>query len=237
MKLFKKSTAIILMICMVVSTCFLTACSSDKDKDNKSDSSKKENSSAADTSKSDSSKEDSSKEDSSEAEKPAPTNPNISAKWDSNQFSIDGKIFTLPCKLTDLEAAGYKLSSDKDKSIQPKNIVFGVNLKDTNGHVISGRYYNSTDKAIPLSECTLVNLSISSNITANSTFNMVLPGNITLQSTKDDVIKAYGNPTKITDKEGSSFILLEYQKSNADKLEIHFSSKTGKMTEYYRRTM
>ena len=232
MKLFKKSTAIMLMICMVVSTCFLTACSSDKDKDDKSDSSKKENSSVADTSKSDSSKE-----DSSEAEKPAPTNPNISAKWDSNQFSIDGKIFTLPCKLSDLDAAGFKLTSNKDKSIQPKNIVFGVDLKDTNGHVISGRYYNSTDKAIPLSECTLVNLSISSNITANSTFNVVLPGNITLQSTKDDVIKAYGNPTKITDTEGSSFILLEYQKSNADKLEIHFSSKTGKMTEYYRKAM
>ena len=240
MKLFKKSTAIILMICMVVSTCFLTACSSDKDKDNKSDSSKKENSSAADTSKSDSSKEDSSKEDSSkedssEAEKPAPvTDAKLGSKWDSKQFSIDGKVFTLPCKLSDLKAIGFEPTSNGDFIINPKQGAYGTSLKNAKDVRITGTYYNFSDKALPLTDCSLADLSVDTYTSANKTFNIIFPGNITLNSTKDDVIKAYGTPTKMTDEKDSSLIFINYENSNHDKLEIQISRKTGTIRSYYR---
>jgi hypothetical protein len=116
-------------------------------------------------------------------------NPTI----DSLMFSLDGVIYTFPILFSDLEANGWVLHDSDDSfansTLEPGDAVPLKLITDT--QTVGVEFTNLSDKTLLVRE---------SHITAIAAFfgvynaKIVLPGNIMIGSSFDDVLSTYGTP-------------------------------------------
>lgn len=222
----KKSIAILLLVATMLTTSVLFCSCGDKEdsKPSKSDSSQKGDSSVK--SSDDSSQEDSSAvttEDSEEPtdsqSEPSAPSPDLSKDWKSYQFQLDGKVFKLPVKLSELKALGYDLTEKGAFDVAPNSEVLAVSVKNSKGNRIAGTFKNLSDKICDVSECYLYEFAVS-NWSFNEGIDVVLPGGINFNSTKDDVIKAYGKPSKEVKKDDREILTYTIDKKNQLEIDI-----------------
>lgn len=115
---------------------------------------------------------------------------------------INGVSYSFPMRGSELYKNGIgfpEAYSDKffEEMIEPKKRTgFWTNadLVDGNNNTMEfGYVYNDSDKKKSINDCYIMDLEVSADSITDKDF-IVFPGNITFNSTYDDVISAYGGP-------------------------------------------
>ena len=155
-------------------------------------------------------------------------------------IKIDGKKYTFENKLEDLAESGYKVNSRVENQTVPAGkymIMIGGgylnnNDNDTN---ISITPYNDGKDDVTFPEAKLGKVTVSSvtNVKTQPIYeSMEFFGGIHLGSTREDLIKAFGEPTdthEYDNYKGGKYEKIEYQAKTWK--EFEFKVEDGKVTE------
>lgn len=115
--------------------------------------------------------------------------------WESLELNVSGKTVTLPCKVSELEAAGLKVDAEEvpaDKMVKPGETEFPM-LKDKNGNQVGVYCENTGDKDAKVSDCTLTGFYITSR-DGEGIVDIALPGDVRLGMTEAELLEKYGEP-------------------------------------------
>ena len=155
-------------------------------------------------------------------------------------IKIDGKKYTFESKLEDLAESGYKVNSRVENETVPAGkymIMIGGgylnnNDNDTN---ISITPYNDGKDDVTFPEAKLGKVTVSSvtNVKTQPIYEaMEFFGGIHLGSTREDLVKAFGEPTDTNEYDnykGGKYEKIEYEAQTWKKFE--FKVEEGKVTE------
>jgi len=121
------------------------------------------------------------------------------ATLDSLMFSLDGVIYTLPVHFSELEAngwtpydtnprsgGGYRFTTD---TLEPGDFVCWELIFDSQNVVVS--FTNFSEEVLPVSKGDITFVGVIYDV---YNAQLILPGNIMIGSTYEDVIAAYGEP-------------------------------------------
>lgn len=117
------------------------------------------------------------------------------SSWESLELNVSGKTVTLPCKVSELEAAGLKVDAEEvpaDKMVKPDETEFPM-LKDKNGNQVGVYCENTGDTDAKVSDCTLIGFYITSR-DGEGIVDIALPGDVRLGMTEAEVLEKYGEP-------------------------------------------
>jgi hypothetical protein len=115
--------------------------------------------------------------------------PTLSGNWEDMQFMLDGVVFQLPMKLSDLEAAGWvvDLEGNEDYMLDANTKLieyFSVKHPDYPGNFLETltfyvMFWNPTDEARPLKECEInqVEIDLLSPMKKGNAYPEVVVGN------------------------------------------------------------
>jgi hypothetical protein len=130
----------------------------------------------------------------------------------SGTFKLDGRAYKLPMKVSKLEQNGWICTDDAlEQTVSPFDLSEPVELMNDYGHYIVVLLMNASTQDQKAKNCNV-------SIVAFSPFDAVtgtefyLPKGITLVSSYDDVIEAYGKPSSV--EEDDELLTLNYE-SNA----------------------
>jgi len=109
-------------------------------------------------------------------------------------FSLDGVIYTLPVHFSELEANGWRPYDPNNRFatdiLEPDDFVtWELIAGDQN---VGVTFTNLSEEVLPISESYITVVSVFFEM---HSAQLVLPGNIMLGSTYEDVIAAYGEPS------------------------------------------
>lgn len=154
----------------------------------------------------------------------------LSDDLDSRMFSLDGIIYTLPVSFTELEGNGWS-PYDPDS-------LFASNILEPGDSAYWGLvnviqdilvvFKNLSEEVLPISECYIISVIVLVREGNPVQFNaeLVLPGNIMIGSTLEDVIAAYGDTaTWVANFEETSTFRITY---TTDYLSLNVSLDTEK---------
>ena len=147
----------------------------------------------------------------------------------------DGDEFRLPVKYSEMEKMGWKLKVQEEDptTLNPGEELYSQLWKKDNITLYTV-LYNPADVAAPLNECQVIEIMVSENESIdlfteyNGTF--MLPGGIRLfASAKDDIIKAYGEPSYYY--ESDIYYHLRYFTGSDRYTDLYVSKETGKLNK------
>lgn len=150
----------------------------------------------------------------------------------SGNITLNGKMITLPIDVKELTKMKFSFTDffSKDQELENGYYVDGISMdgnkmdKDTR---ISVTIYNTSGSSVPLEDAKIGEIVIEKNSDSYKN-TAVLPKGITLQSSYDDVIKAYGMPQANNMNDGNSITYVAA--GNVDncgrQLEIAFDNNT-----------
>lgn len=163
-----------------------------------------------------------------ETEKAAPASD---TGWQTYEVLFNNTKITLPCDFAELKALGYTLDEDTDPEyiVNKGEYEYGY-LADKNGALISVDFLNTTDGPLPIPECKVASIGSDDWFLEGSKMSIVYPGGITLGSTKEEVLSAYGNPQDAY--EGDSITSMYYYNSDSYRngMDITIDNETGKVS-------
>jgi len=130
---------------------------------------------------------------------------------------LDGDAITLPMPFEDFLSRGWELfSRSAETTLEPEQYAKRLLTKDNN--IIGVSVANTLDQASTVQLSSVYGISLTSELTGI----FELPLGITLNvSTKEDVIEAYGEPTKI-----SSDSIISYSEEDY-KVDFYFDKDSG----------
>ena len=131
-------------------------------------------------------------EDTDDAGAEKPEGPSA---WESLELNVSGKTVTLPCKVSELEAAGLKVDAEEvpaDKMVKPGETEFPM-LKDKNGNQVGVYCENTGDADAKVTDCTLTGFYITSR-DGEGIVDIALPGDVRLGTTEAELLEKYGEP-------------------------------------------
>jgi predicted small lipoprotein YifL len=126
-------------------------------------------------------------------------------------FSINGTVLQLPCTIKDLEDLGFIMDEDMADNILNDGYTSSSNMFHGKCY-INVSIYNSTDKALPYKDCPVDDISVSVYGMRNGNDEIIFAGGITIGSTMDEVLAAYGEPYSEYTYDTSTF--LEFRGAN-----------------------
>lgn len=152
--------------------------------------------------------------------------------WSSYTVQINDKVVTFPCTLADIESAGLTLDTE-DKSYDyivnagKDEITF---FEDKNGASILVYMINKTDKACKLEECLVGGLTVNDYTMEDSDLTVIFPGGVTMGTSADATVAAYGEPGYQDDEEEyKSYMWYEEDSMASDNMcYIEFDPETDK---------
>lgn len=160
-----------------------------------------------------------------ETEKAAPAG---NTGWQTYEVLFNKTKITLPCDLAELQALGYTLDEDMDPEavVNAGDYEYGY-LTDKSGALISVDFLNTTAGPLTIAECPVASIGSDDWFLEGSKNSIVYPEGITIGSTKDDVLNAYGNPQDAY--EGDSITSLYYYNSDSyqNGIDITIDNATG----------
>lgn len=149
-----------------------------------------------------------------------PPTGSFNGKLSDFQMQIDGKVVTLPIKVSDLETAlGLKLDEDDAALTMEKNKYTIITLKNGDRKLYVKAVNTKSDTAIAMKDCDVFSISADrydiygyGSGTLNAKVSIILPGNVVVyKTTYDEVLAAYGTPDETRNNEESDFIYLEWK--------------------------
>lgn len=152
----------------------------------------------------------------------------LSDDLDSRLFSLDGIIYTLPVSFSELESNGWS-PYDPDSLfasdiLEPGDSAYWGLVNATQNILVV--LENPSEEVLPISECYIISVIVLVSEGNPVQFNaeLILPGNIMIGSTLDDVIAAYGDTaTWVTRFEEASTLRITY---TADYISLDISVDT-----------
>lgn len=131
--------------------------------------------------------------------------PDITLKttdWYSGEFAIDGVIYHLNDSYSLFVENGWSVdwkAYGKDEGYimnKGDKVATTINLKNEkfDDRIVSVGFINNGDVAKDIKECDIWGISVDNNSVYESVVNFVLPNNIKLGSTKEEIETAYGKP-------------------------------------------
>lgn len=118
------------------------------------------------------------------------------APVDSARFSLCGKTYTMPIRISDLIADGWESSASDTLRFKAKTRtqLIGYTLTAPDGSKIDAlAIYNDSDEPLPMEQTLLVSFWINDQKVKDGT-KLVLPGGICPDSTAADVVSVFGHP-------------------------------------------
>ena len=149
----------------------------------------------------------------------APTE--LGSNWDSYNVRFDGDLYTMPAPVSVFVANGWKIVDD-NVTVSARSAKIGFTISKNNKSMRTN-LYNYSDTAQPAENCFVT--KVISGIYSGVDLPIELPGGITRDSTAEDIVKAYGEPDKISDS--TTFELYYYGKV-FECLSFSISHDTGK---------
>lgn len=128
------------------------------------------------------------------------------------QFQLDGKIYSLPCPLSEFTDAGWTIKRDGTGKLGGGNHnSYGATL-EKDGYSFSVGLYNYDDLETLSTNCAVYEVELSTSYIKNAPANyVVLPGWLTLSSSRADVETMCASFEKY---EGSSSVSYTYEESD-----------------------
>ncbi|MCL2828452.1 MAG: DUF4366 domain-containing protein [Oscillospiraceae bacterium] len=135
-------------------------------------------------------------------EVPLPTGPiapapeGLSDDMFSFMFSLNGVLYTLSTPFSELAADGWEGEDLDEVIVAPRTRSRGTDLRNGD-QTIRVTFFNPTEEELPLSESVV--RYISTMEAWHGRIPLVFPQNITMGSTYEEVLAAYGEPDSYTD--------------------------------------
>lgn len=156
----------------------------------------------------------------------------------SNKISIGGKTYTVPFKGSELLDNGWKTRENTDA--QNPNTSVEYSLKDENGNEITVAADNKSTEIMELKDCWIIEIKFYRTKIKEDNL-LSLPGGLSMNSTYDNVIAAYGeasdsNPNfdNAEEKEIGSYRRLWYKCQKTSKISYEFKSEEKTPADYIR---
>lgn len=147
----------------------------------------------------------------------------------SFEIMLNGKSYTLPEDFSEFKANGWIIKDGNDDVIAPNEHVSGKFIKCEDSK-IEATFINNGKDELPADECEVGGIYVDKLATKKGTV-LVLPKGIGFDSTKDDVIMAYGNPTNINDSQ--TRCVLYYEIKANQNASISIDKESGKVESIY----
>lgn len=144
-------------------------------------------------------------------------------EWDTRKFSLDGVEYSLGDKYSKFVTNGWKLANLQENYTVPANTteykISSLTNQNSSKEVVRAYFKNNTTNVLSINDCQI------NSIEARSTNSVKfeLPGGISLGSSKEDIIKAYGQPTTNTSENNANY------HKNTESLRLYFD-RNGKLT-------
>ncbi|MBN1045028.1 hypothetical protein DVW08_06535 [Clostridium botulinum] len=136
---------------------------------------------------------------------------NVSSKSDdlySFEITLNGQDYTLPADYSEFEKNGWCINgANSDKKVAPNQYTLSEVMKNEKTQVYA-KLVNIGKDELSLNQCKIGGIKLDS-FDAKYGATLVLPKGISFDSTKDDVIKAYGNPTSSDEKDTQTYMTYE----------------------------
>lgn len=127
---------------------------------------------------------------------PVETDEALGDNWESYTVQINDTVITLPCSMSDLEAAGVTL----DTEYTPEDYVVNAGefelawFEDTSGDSIMVDMTNTGEEAAAIRDCQVSSICADAYSLSNGSLKVIFPGGIQIGSTEGDLLEAYGEP-------------------------------------------
>ena len=127
---------------------------------------------------------------------PVETDEALGDSWESYTVKINDTVITLPCSMSDLEAAGVTL----DTEYTPEDYVVNAGefelawFEDTSGDSIMVDMTNTGEEAAAIRDCQVSSICADAYSLSNGSLKVIFPGGIQIGSTEGDLLEAYGEP-------------------------------------------
>ncbi len=124
-----------------------------------------------------------------------------SAKVSDNLFdfqvSLDGEVYALPLSYSELKEDGWKTKEDLTRMLEPNQ--YSIGMVFTKGDKeISLELVNTSDAVKPMEDCQVGGID-TSPAKAKKLPDLTLAKGIEIGATKEEITKAYGEPSQKTD--------------------------------------
>lgn len=205
----------LIKVCSVfLMVCLLTACGGSDDSDQN-----KAESNAPTQNEDEKNKEETTKKDEEKEETPKREEIAMSDDLFDYTVELDGVVYKLPFSFKEMEANGW-YCDDPAEDLKPNSFrPTSLNHKDTATKLLSVRFHNLSSEVKNFTDCEISGISFNDMNTRKSTFS--LPKGITIGSTKEEVLAAYGEPTKTEVK----YIVYRKGEDNTNKIYIGFDDE------------
>ena len=127
---------------------------------------------------------------------PVETDEALGDSWESYTVQINDTVITLPCSMSDLEAAGVAL----DTEYTPEDYVVNAGefelawFEDTSGDSIMVDMTNTGEEAAAIRDCQVSSICADAYSLSNGSLKVIFPGGIQIGATEGDLLEAYGEP-------------------------------------------
>ena len=146
----------------------------------------------------------------------------------SFQVAVNGVTYTLPAPFSDFAANGWNADSVAPATLDPNHMTLGDPIKDSSGKVVYMTFINMTSDVQNIPQC-MVGQVMLDDYDAPKGATLVLPKGITLGSTADEVIAAYGQPSD--SYSGDTIKTLTYTQQTYSEVEITVDVSTNKVSQ------
>ncbi len=163
--------------------------------------------------------------------KTATANTELSDDIYSQQVEIDGVVYTFPVEnIQPFLDNGWTTDKPLDFSLPAQTTTSGYSFKNSDGHVIVLSFCNVTDTTQEAMNCSVYSLSFST-YAAGKGASVILPKGITMGSSYDEIIAAYG----AADKESPYSVVLElrYGKKSYNYINLNMDPEEKLVNDIY----
>ena len=144
-------------------------------------------------------------------------------EWDTRKFSLDGVEYSLGDKYSKFVTNGWKLANLQENYTVPANTteykISSLTNQNSSKEVVRAYFKNNTTNVLSINDCQINSIEAESK----NSVKFELPGGISLGSSKEDIIKAYGQPTTSTGENNANY------HKNTESLRLYFD-RNGKLT-------
>lgn len=144
----------------------------------------------------------------------------------SFMFSLNGIIYTLPFPYAEMEANGWVGDDLSEITLNPNQFSLAEPLRNRSQTILVS-FVNTTANVLSFSESYIGRISIDEFYARNGV-ELIFPGNITVGSTYEEVIAAYGEPSDVS--QGGAIRSLRYTVNARAQMTLSINIETDLVT-------
>ncbi len=147
------------------------------------------------------------------------------------QFELDGKVLSLPCAYSELEALGWEYKNADTDSIPSMRATLSDVVKNGKS-IIMIRVLNPYKSEKLYSQCRVGTITVDDySFKEGEVHSFTIAGGINFSSTEQDVRAAFGEPTDLYESDFMKTLTYDEFGYSDSSLKISFLAETGKMNQ------